>query len=75
MASQTFFDINAMLVELEQLEQQERHVSTLRRRLHDRLDSFPSDAVKTQEREISDRRRALHRRIDTLRAQLDLNGE
>ncbi len=75
MASQTFFDINAMLVELEQLEQQERHVSSIRRRIHDRLDSFPTDAVKTQEREVSDRRRALHRRIDALRAQLDLSGE
>jgi hypothetical protein len=74
MASQTFFDINAMIVELEQLEQQERHVSSIRRRLHDRIDSFPSDTVKAQEREISDRRRALHRRIDALRAQLDLSG-
>ena len=74
MASQTFFDINAMLVELEQLEQQERDVSRIRRRLHDRLDSFPTDSMKVQEREISDRRRALHRRIDALRAQLDLNG-
>jgi hypothetical protein len=75
MASQTFFDINAMIVELEQLEQQERHVSSIRRRLHDRIDSFPSDTVKAQEREISDRRRALHRRIDALRAQLDLSGD
>jgi hypothetical protein len=74
MASQTFFDINAMIVELEQLEQQERHVSSIRRRLHDRLDSFPSDTVKAQEREVSDRRRALHRRIDALRAQLDLSN-
>ena len=44
MATQTFFDFNAMIVELERLEQQERKVSAIRRQLHDRLDSFPNDA-------------------------------
>jgi len=72
-ASQTFFDINAMLVELEQLQMQERHVSRLRRRLHERIDTFPNDAMKAQERAISEKRRALHRQIDALRAQLELN--
>lgn len=72
MASQTFFDINAMLVELEQLEQQERKVSAFRRQLHDRLDSFPNELTAKREREVSARRRALHHRIDSLRAQLDL---
>jgi hypothetical protein len=72
MASQTFFDFNAMIVELEQLEQQERRVSAFRRRLHDRLDSFPNELTAKREREVSERRRALHRRIDSLRAQLDL---
>ena len=43
MATQTFFDFNAMIVELEQLERQERKVSAIRRQLHDRLDSFPND--------------------------------
>jgi hypothetical protein len=72
MASQTFFDFNAMIVELEQLEQQERKVSAYRRQLHDRLDSFPNELTAKREREVSDRRRALHRRIDSLRAQLEL---
>lgn len=72
MASQTFFDFNAMIVELEQLEQQERKVSAFRRHLHDRLDSFPNELTERREREVSAERRALHRRIDTLRAQLDL---
>lgn len=73
MASQTFFDINAMIVELEQLEQQERKVSSYRRQLHDRLDSFPNELTARREREVSASRRALHRRIDALRAQLDLS--
>ncbi|MGZ4333200.1 MAG: hypothetical protein ACXVRJ_02860 [Gaiellaceae bacterium] len=74
MASQTFFDINAMIVELEQLEQQEKKVSSVRRRLHDRLDSFPNDVTAAKERAVSERRRALHRRIDAIRAELNLNG-
>jgi len=75
MASQTFFDINAMIVELEQLEQQERNVSAFRRRLHDRLDRFPNEVTAAREREVSSKRRALHRRIDALRAQLDLSDD
>jgi 50S ribosomal subunit-associated GTPase HflX len=74
MASQTFFDINAMIVELEQLEHQERKVSAFRRRLHDRLDSYPNEFTAAREREVSAKRRSLHRRIDALRAQLDLSG-
>ena len=75
MATQTFFDFNAMIVELERLEQQERKVSAIRRQLHDRLDSVSErrpTAVK--ERKISEARRALHRRIDALKAELDLWG-
>lgn len=74
MASQTFFDMNAMIVELEQLEQQERKVSEARRQLHDRLDAFPNDVTAQRERAISEKRRALHRRIDAIRAELNLNG-
>jgi hypothetical protein len=73
MASQTFFDFNAMIVELEQLEQQERKVSAYRRQLHDRLDAFPNELTEKRERQVSATRRALHRRIDVLRAQLDLS--
>ena len=48
MATQTFFDFNAMIVELERLEQQERKVSAIRRQLHDRLDAFPNDATQVR---------------------------
>jgi hypothetical protein len=74
MATQTFFDFNAMIVELERLEQQERKVSAIRRQLHDRLDSFPNDASVVKERKISEARRALHKRIGALKAELDLWG-
>lgn len=74
MASQTFFDMNSMLVELEQLENEERNVSARRRRLHDRLDAFPNEVTAAEERRVSQLRRELHRRIDKLRAELDLNG-
>jgi hypothetical protein len=74
MATQTFFDFNAMIVELERLEQQERKVSAMRRQLHDRLDAFPNEPTLVKERKISDARRALHKRIDALKAELDLWG-
>ena len=74
MATQTFFDFNAMIVELEQLEQQERKVSTIRRQLHDRLDAYPNEPTAAKERKVSDARRALHKRIDSLKAELDLWG-
>jgi hypothetical protein len=74
MATQTFFDFNAMIVELERLEQQERKVSTIRRQLHDRLDQFPNEPTAVKERKISDARRALHKRIDALKAERDLWG-
>lgn len=73
MATQTFFDINAMIVELEQLEYQEREVSALRRQLHNRLDSFPNEVTERRERDVSAKRRLLHRRIDSLRAELGLH--
>lgn len=57
-------------VELLELERREREISTLRRRLHDQLDSFPNPVTQARERRVSDERRALHRRIDTLRAEL-----
>jgi hypothetical protein len=69
-ASQTFFDLKSMLVELEQLESREREVSALRHELHDSLDSEPNDLVARREKEVSRERRQLHRRIDVLRAEL-----
>lgn len=72
MAAQTSVDFNAMLLELEQLERREKEVSALRKKLHDRLDSFPNDVTAAHERQVSDQRRQLHRRIDALRAELRL---
>jgi hypothetical protein len=69
-ASQTFFDLKGMLVELEQLELREREVSALRHELHEALDSEPNDLVARREQEVSRERRQLHRRIDVLRAEL-----
>jgi hypothetical protein len=70
-------DLNESEVEalLEQLEVEERDLSTTRRRLHDRIAMFPEGAgranLELREREISNERRELHRRIDELRARRD----
>jgi hypothetical protein len=69
-ASQTFFDLNKMLVELEQLERREREVSTLRRQLHMNLDEIQNEVMAQREKQISKERRQLHRRIDILRSEL-----
>jgi hypothetical protein len=55
---------------LERLETEEREVSSLRRKLHDRLASFPNEVTQQQEREISAKRRELHAQIDELRVKL-----
>ena len=54
---------------LAQLEAEEAEVSRLRRKLHDRLASFPNEVAQQQEQEVSKRRRELHMRIDALRAE------
>ena len=54
---------------LEELEAEEVEVSRMRRKLHDRLASFPNEVAQKQERELSARRRALHVRIDALRSE------
>jgi uncharacterized protein YeeX (DUF496 family) len=51
------------------LEAEERTVSLMRRKLHDRLAMFPNDGILAKEREVSLTRRRLHRRIDALREQ------
>ena len=68
----TMSDPSTLLVELEHLERREREVSAIRRKLHDRLDSFPNDVTQAHEREVSAERRDLHLRIDRLRATLHL---
>jgi len=59
-------DLDAQIAELEQ---QEHLISLQRKRLHDRLASFPNAATEQREREISKERRELHARIDALRAE------
>lgn len=54
---------------LKQLEAEEREVSALRRKFHDRLASFPNEMTREKEHDLSRRRRELHIRIDTLRAE------
>jgi ABC-type phosphate transport system auxiliary subunit len=57
---------------LADLERRERQVSALRRKLHNRLDSFPNEVTAAHERQLSAERRELHRRIDALRGELRL---
>jgi chromosomal replication initiation ATPase DnaA len=60
---------------LEKLEAEEREISALRRKLHDRLASFPNEVTEQHEREVSKQRRELHAQIDALRARLrELQG-
>ena len=70
MAVDSLLDLNALALELLRLERRELEVSALRRKLHERLSSFPNESTQRREREVSDERRAIHRRIDELRAQL-----
>jgi len=65
-------DPSNVLVELEHLERREREVSAFRKRLHDRLDSFPNEVTLAHERQVSAERRELHLRIVELRATLHL---
>ena len=70
-------DLNEREVEelLEQLEAEERDLSTTRRRLHDRIATFPEGEgrahLELRERELSNERSDLHRRIDELRVRRD----
>jgi chromosome segregation ATPase len=69
-ASPNLPDFEELLVALERLERREREVSTLRGKLHERLDRFPNEVALRQERQLSAERRDLHRRIDLLRAEI-----
>ena len=61
--------------QLEKLELEEREISDLRRKLHDRLSSFPNEVTAQHEREVSKKRRELHAQIDALRVKLrELQG-
>lgn len=65
MSSSDAEDLDALI---EQLEAEEQAVSELRRKLHDRLSSFPNDVTAQQERALSQQRAELQARIDALRA-------
>lgn len=67
MAEENVEQLQALLAHLEV---EEREVSALRRKLHDRLASFPNEATQEREREISRKRRELHAQIDELRIKL-----
>ena len=63
-------DKREFLAEIALLELEEHTISARRRRLHERIAIFPSDAAHQAERELSAYRLELHRRIDTARAKL-----
>jgi len=63
-----------LAVELIRLERDERQVSALRRKMHERLASFPNELSEARERELSLHRRELHARIDLLRDELAMLG-
>ena len=62
--------MDALALELVRLGRRELEISGLRRKLHDRLNSFPNEFTQRRERELSDERRAIHHRIDELKALL-----
>ena len=60
-----------MRTRLVELEDEERKLSALRVKLHERLASFGNPVVEEQERELSAKRRELHAEIDRIRALLE----
>lgn len=60
-----------LLTQLARLEREERQVSARRRKLHDRIASFPTPEHELSERELSQHRRAIHRQIDAVRAEIE----
>lgn len=62
-------DLTDLEAALDELDAEEREISAIRRKLHDRLAMFPNDGIAAKEREVSLTRRRLHRRIDALREQ------
>jgi len=66
-------DAATIRAELELLEAEEKEISAIRRKMHERIDlGFPTDLLIQQEQKLSKERRDLHARIDALRAQLEL---
>ena len=66
-------DAATIRAELELLEAEEKEISAIRRKMHERIDlGFPTELLIQQEQKLSKERRDLHARIDALRAQLEL---
>ena len=66
-------DATAIVAELDRLESEEREISSIRRKMHERMDlGFSTELLIQQEQKLSTERRALHARIDELRARLEL---
>ena len=63
-------DETELRAKLLQLVEEEREVSALRVKLHDRLASFGNPVAEEQERELSEKRRELHAEIDRIRGLL-----
>ena len=63
-------DLQALVIELAELERRETEISAYRAKLFDRLASFPNEFTDRQEGRVSAERRAIHRRVDELRAQV-----
>jgi hypothetical protein len=62
-------DLTDLEAALGELEAEEREISAIRRKLHDRIERFPTDELMAQETEVSAQRRDLHSRISKLREQ------
>ncbi len=60
-----------LLTQLTRLEREERQVSARRRKLHDRIASFPTPEHEQSEHELSRHRRDLHRQIDAVHAEIE----
>ena len=71
MADEPLREPNALAIELQELVQAESEISTQRRKLHDRLSSFPNELTQRRERELSTERQAIHRRIDEIKKLVD----
>ena len=66
-------DAATIRAELELLEAEEKEISGIRRKMHERIDlGFPTELLIQQEQKLSKERRGLHARIDALRARLEL---
>jgi hypothetical protein len=56
---------------LAELQSEEREVSALRVKIHERLASFANPVAEEQERELSAKRQELHAEIDRIRGLLN----